>query len=156
MGFGKGGDYNEDLVDIGGDRFQLAVGVGAQQLAVSRLSRHHDPGAVAGAPGDLVPGYQAVQVGAQMAALAVAAAVLHLDLGAKVGDHQAALFRPQLTRGESLVCLFLTAPGALAALLLYLADAPALLPSQFAFAHAGIIGPWRGAVEAICYTARSL
>ena len=142
VGFGHRGDHQDDLVDIGGDRFHGAVGVGPQQLRLAGLAGDNYPVGLPWTPDYLVSRHQAVQVGAQMAALAFA---LSLDehLRAVVGDNQPIPLRPQFATGQGLLGLVVSGGGAFAPLFLDLVDPPGLSACELAFTHERILAARR-------------
>ena len=126
-------DNLKDLVDIGGDGFEFAIGVGAREHAVSLQLGYDHAGGVALAPDHAITGDQAFYVGAQVAALADAGLRLYGHLGAVVGDNQALAFGPEVAAGQ---CFFGRAAAfgrSLGAFVLDFLYAPGLLATQFTF-----------------------
>ena len=141
---GGWGEDDDDQVDVGRHRLELAMVVRPAQLGAARhLRDDHADALVAGAPHHAIAGDQRRQVGAQVAAedLAGRFAVLGLDLDlhTEVGDHQAQLLRPQVATLQLLQHMLLAFGGAGGALALDLFDAPVLAAVELAFGHEGSV-----------------
>ena len=140
VGLGERGEDDDDHVDVGRDRLELATAVRTAQLGVARQLRDDHPDAlVAGTPDDLVAGHQRRQVGAQVAAEHLAGQFafesLDLDLDAKVGDDQAGLLGTEVATFQRLHGAGFAFGGAGGALALNLFDAPVLTTIELAFGH---------------------
>ena len=149
VGLGCRGEDNHDQVDVGRHRLELATAIGPAQLGAARqLCDDHADTLVAGAPDHAVAGHQRRQVGAQVAAenLAGFLAVigLDLDLHAKVGDHQAGLFRPQVAAFEHLQGALLAFGRTGGPFFLDFFDAPVLAAVELAFGHECLVDLKRG------------
>ncbi|MNZ41332.1 hypothetical protein D3C78_588800 [compost metagenome] len=111
----------------------------AQLGAARHLRDDYANALVAGTPDHAVTGDQRRQVCAQVAAeyLACRLAVLglHLDLHAKVSDHQAQLLRPQVAPFKLLQRMLLAFGSASGAFVLDLFDTPVLAAIELAFGH---------------------
>ena len=134
------GKHDHDEVDVGGDRFQLAMVVRPAQFGAAWHLRHdHAYALVACTPYHAVASDQCWQVGAQVAAEHLACNVailgLYLDLHAKVGNHQAQLFRPQVATFQFLQHMLLAFGRASSSLALDFFDAPVLAAIELAFGH---------------------
>src|SRR5690554_2843225 len=146
VGLGLHGEDDQDLVDIGRHRLELAPGVGAFQHAVALAPGHHHAfhhaalGVLAAAPDHPVAGHQPFEVGAQVAAHRRFAGLgTHVQGVAEVGDHPAGPLRAILAGGQLVAITGIALGGALGALGLDLLDAPALLAAKLAFAHGGLM-----------------
>ena len=153
MGLGQWGDNHHNLVNVGRYRFQLAIGVRPGQHAVALLLGDNNAHGVAVAPNHLVTGDQPFEIGAHMAAAALAWGRFHFNLRAEMGSYQAVALGAEFAGGQELFRLGTALVGTLGAFLLDFFDAPGLLAGKLAFRHFGIIGVARSSVEAICYTA---
>ena len=150
---GQGRDNHHNLVDIGCHGLELAVGVRPGEHTVALALRDDNPGGLALAPHHPVAGDQALEVGAQVAANALAGDGLDLHLGAEMSGDEAVPLRAERPAGQGLLDQGVALVGPPGSFPLDFFDAPGLLASEFAFGHFGIIGAVRSAVEAICYTA---
>lgn len=149
VGFGQRGEDDDDLIDVGCHRLELAAHVGATQFAVSRQLRDdHAIALIAGAPDHLITGDQCRQVGAQVAAkhLAGQLALQALDfhLNAEVGDDQAGLLRPQIAAFEGFHGLRFTfgSAGSAFALNLSMRQFWRRLSWRLAMKHPGVVECW--------------
>ena len=101
MGFGHRCENDDDQVNVGGDRLELAPAVRAAQFCIAgQLRNDHADALIARAPDDSVAGHQCWQVGAQVAAenLTLQLAFLRFDfyLHAKMRDDQPRLFGTEI------------------------------------------------------------
>ncbi len=143
--FGQRREDDDDQVDVGRHRLELAAGVGTTQFGVARQLRDdHADALVARAPYHAVAGDQRRQVGAQVAAedLATVLAFLcfDLDLHAEVRDHQAELLRPQIAAFQFFQRARFAACRAGGAFFLDFLDAPVLAAVELAFGHVRGVG----------------
>ena len=154
MGFGVGRYDQHNPVDIGSDWLQLAVGIRSAKLAASCPLSHNDAEGIPLTPDYIVTGNQPFQIGSQVAAATRARYRLHRDLRAVMGYDKPVLLGPEFPTRQRILCGLVAPRGAFGALLLNFFHSPGLLPAQFTFTHAPIIGWQSWSVEAICYTAR--
>ena len=134
MGFGQRCYHDDDLVHVGGHGFQFAERVRPQQFRVPWLARDNNAVGLAGPPNDAVPGDQALQVGAEVAAMPQFAG-LHQHLGPEVRYHQPLALGAQLAAGQRIFRQAVPVLGALAPLFLDLLHSPGLAPCQLSLAH---------------------
>ncbi|BBI50097.1 hypothetical protein HORIV_25180 [Vreelandella olivaria] len=116
------------MINVGGDRFELAAGVGAFKYAVALFTCHHHAGTfLTCAPYHSVAGDQAVQIGAQVAANRFIVAIAHLKSTPEVSNDTARLFGTVFTGGELFSVLHIALFSALGTFRLDFLDAPLLL-----------------------------
>lgn len=140
MRLGQRCEDDDDHVDVGRHRLQLAAAVGTAQFGgAGQLRDDHADALVAGTPHHSVAGHQRRQVGTQVAAEDLAGEFaferLDLDLHTKVRDHQARLFGAQVAALERFHGGGFTFGGACGAFALNLFDAPVLATVELAFGH---------------------
>ncbi len=140
MWLGQRGEYDDDHVDVGRHRLELATAVRAAQFGGAwQLGDDHADALVAGTPDHFVAGDQRRQVGAQVAtgdrAREFAFQRLDFDLHTKVRDHQARLLGAQVAAFKRFYGGGFTFGGASGAFTLNLFDAPVLATIELAFGH---------------------